>query len=145
MSNFSHVVSRRPCWPCRPFISLKPERSSPSLQSLCTWRSWRSLRSKNETIGWFVRRGCEQSSDQDQPHQVSLESHMALLSSLSFAALVKQWCSRYTFSSMEVWSTHFDYNSHIFPDILNIEIALSNLTGSPEGPDFPGFPFCPWK
>lgn len=26
---------------------------------------------------------------------------------------------------------------------VNIEIALSNLTGSPEGPGFPGFPLGP--
>lgn len=39
---------------------------------------------------------------------------------------------------------------HIIKDVkilaaVNIEIALSNLTGSPEGPGFPGFPLAPWN
>lgn len=41
--------------------------------------------------------------------------------------------------------THLDYNCHIFPDNMNNEIALDNLTGSPEGPGFPGCPFSPWE
>ena len=33
----------------------------------------------------------------------------------------------------------------VIQPIGNQKIALSNLTGSPEGPGFPGFPLAPWK